>query len=74
MQWILYTPPNKSGQTITLSIGYTNNKYILLTSYNTGDDWGNPLSCDNKTNTQFYLTTKSTWSTQTKISILTLGN
>ena len=69
----MYTPPNTSGQTIQLSIAYSNNTYILLTSYNTHDDWENPLTCNSKTNTQFYLTTKSTWSTKSKISILTLG-
>ena len=67
-----YTPPNTSSQKIDLPISY-NTSYIIETSYNTGEDWQNPLTCYDVKLTDFRLTTKSTWSTQSKIAILMIG-
>ena len=67
-----YSPPSSSSQTIQVPIAYTT-LYIIELSYNTGTDWQNPLSASSVTLTDFYLTTKSTWSTSSDIAILMVG-
>lgn len=72
-QGFCYSPSSSSAQTINLLKEYKDTNYTVQTTYNTGSDWGNPLSVYNKTVNNFTLTTKSTWSTSSVIAISVCG-